>query len=131
MKKTLAVAALTGLVVLGAGTPALAAKPGPKTDPALNKVAYWEAAGYGTCSKVELTDGHKTFTLADGVYTLLVLKAGSGATANDVVVAPEAGVAYAHGTGKDLSHVISCVDEDDEDTETPGDGGGDPPVLTY
>lgn len=116
MKKSLAVAALTGLVVLTAGTPAFAAR----TDPALNKPATWEAAGYGTCSKVDLSDGVKDWTLPEGAYTLLVLKAGSGAAANAVIEAPAAGVAYAHPTGKDLSHVITCVGE-----ELPGDGDGD------
>ncbi|MBX9245076.1 hypothetical protein ICW40_09690 [Actinotalea ferrariae] len=132
MKKTLTVAALSGLLVLAAGTPALAAKPAPKNDPAPNKVAYWEAAGFGTCSKVELRDGHKTFTV-DGTPTVLVLKAGSGASAQDVVVAPEAGVAYAHSTGKDLSHVITCVGDGSEvPGEAPGDGpgeGGGPIII--
>lgn len=116
MKKSLAVAALTGLVVLTAGTPAFAAR----TDPALNKPATWEALGYGTCSKVDLTDGVKAWTLAEGTYTLLVLKAGSGTAANAVTEAPVAGVAYTHPTGKDLSHVITCVGDD-----VPGDGGGE------
>lgn len=114
MKKSLAVAALTGLVVLTAGTPAFAAK----TDAAQNKPAYWEAAGYGTCSKVDLTDGTRTWTLAEGSTTLLVLKAGSGAAANTVIELPAAGVAYGHSTGKDLSHVITCV----------GDGSGGGPI---
>lgn len=108
MKKALLTVALAGLA-LSAAAPAYAAPtPGP------NQEAYWEAMGYGDCTKEELDDGVGSFVLPappmGTAYTLLVLKAGSGATANDVIENPVVGEEYTHGTGKDLSHVIWCVD---------------------
>ncbi len=44
-------------------------------------------------------------------YSLLVLKAGSGSSASEVIQWPMAGVAYDHSTDKDLSHIIYCVGE--------------------
>lgn len=110
MKKSLLTAGLAAALLAGSAAPALAA---PHLGP--NQVAYWEGLGYGDCSKTELADGVGAVTLdplpAGTVYTLLVLKAGSGDGANVVVEDPEAGIVYDHGTGKDLSHVIVCTDE--------------------
>jgi hypothetical protein len=115
MKRTLTAAALTALAVVGMGATAHAA---PPDHAAQNHVAYWEAFTLqdDTCSKVELPDGVSSFTLPElpsrQVYTLLVLKAGSGSDAHALVWYPDAGVAYEHPTDKDLSHVISCVTEE-------------------
>lgn len=114
MKRVIVAAAIAALALLGLSTPAQAA---PPENAASNSVAYWEALTPedDTCMKEELPDGVSTFTLPelgpDQVYTLLVLKSGSGAGANTVVWYPVAGVAYDHDTGKDLSHVIYCVTE--------------------
>lgn len=110
MKKLLAASAVAAFAVLGLAAPAQAA---PPEAAAQNSTAYWEALGYGDCTKVELADGVSSYTLAElefpHEYTLLVLKAGSGATANQLVEYPVAGEAYAQANGKDLSHVIYCV----------------------
>ena len=114
MKRVIAAAAIAALAVLGLSTPAQAA---PPDEAATNSAAYWEAftPDDDTCTKVELPDGVSTYTLPelgpDQTYTLLVLKAGSGAGANTLVWNPIAGVAYGHDTDKDLSHIIYCVTE--------------------
>ena len=110
-KQLLAAAAVAGLAVIGLAAPAQAA---PPPGAQMNDVAYWESLGYGDCTKVEFGDGVSTYTLPDlpwgQQYTLVVLKAGSGATANDVVPWPSAGDTFGHSTGKDLSHIIVCTD---------------------
>lgn len=114
MKRMITAAVIAAFAVLGLSTPAQAA---PPTEAAQNSAAYWEAftPEDDTCTKVELGEGVSTFTLPalgpGQFYTLLVLKAGSGASANTVVENPVAGTAYAHDTGKELSHVIYCVAE--------------------
>lgn len=112
MKKLLAGAAAAAFAVLAIAAPAQAA---PPDHAAQNHEAHWEARGYGECTKVELPDGIGSVTLPEltppATYTLLVLKAGSGATANDLILWPMAGVAYDHATDKDLSHYIYCVGE--------------------
>ena len=109
MKKTLTAAGLTGLVLLGMAAPAAAT---PFSD--MNHEWYWESDGID-CTKVELDGYGKTFTLeplADGMqYIFLVLKAGSGSSAHQVIDYPEAGVAYGHQTTKGLSWAMSCVGE--------------------
>lgn len=111
-KQLLAAAAVAGLAVVGLAAPAQAA---PPLDAQMNQTSYWEAQGYGDCTKVEFGDGVESFTLdalpAGMNYTLLVLKAGSGASANDQQAFPWTGQAYTHMTGKDLSHVIYCMSE--------------------
>lgn len=113
MKRMITAAIIAAFAVLGVSTSAQAA---PPDHAAQNSAAYWEAftPEDDTCTKVELPNGVSTFTLpelgGDQMYTLLVLKAGSGA-ANTVVWFPVAGTAYGHDTGKDLSHVIYCVEE--------------------
>ncbi|ROR65811.1 hypothetical protein [Agrococcus jenensis] len=110
MKKMLAATAVAAFAVLGIATPAQAA---PPDNAAQNTEAYWEAMGYGDCTKVELPDGVGSYTLdpiaPPSIYTLLVLKSGSGASANDVIMYPWSGMAYMHSTSKDLSHIIYCV----------------------
>ena len=114
MKRLIAAAAIAAFAVLGLSAPAQAA---PSDQAATNSVAYWEALTPedDTCTKVELGDGVTTYTLpalpAGQMYTLLVLKSGSGAGANTVVWYPVAGVAYDHDSGKELSHIIYCVTE--------------------
>lgn len=116
MKRMITAVVVAAFAVLGLSTPAQAAPP----DHALtNSAAYWETVTPedDTCTKVELPDGVTSFTLpalGPGMaYTLLVLKAGSGASANTLVWDPVAGVAYTHDTGKELSHVIYCVTEEE------------------
>ncbi|MCR8671798.1 hypothetical protein [Agrococcus sp. HG114] len=112
MKKLLAAAAVAGFAVLGVATPAQAA---PPDSAAMNSEAYWENLGYGDCTKVEYGDGVTSVTLPElswpSEYTLLVLKAGSGTSANQLIMWPEAGVAYMHDSGKELSHIIYCMAE--------------------
>ncbi|MDR7234964.1 hypothetical protein [Agrococcus sp. BE272] len=111
MKKMLAAFGVAGLAVVGLAAPAQAAPPPSAT---MNHESYWEGLGYGDCEKMEFGDGVGSFTLPelpDGQqYTLLVLKAGSGEGANDLVLWPAPGT-YMHSSDKDLSHVIYCVDE--------------------
>lgn len=115
MRKILAAAAIAAFAAFGLSAPAQAAMP---DNAATNQASYWEAwtGADDECTKVELADGIDSYTLSElpagQVYTLLVLKAGSGASANTVVQFPEAGVAYMHSSGKDISHVIYCVAED-------------------
>jgi len=114
MKRVIAAAAIVAFAVLGLSAPAQAA---PPDQVAQNSASYWEALTPedDTCTKVELPDGVSTYTLpalsGGQIYTLLVLKAGSGAEANTVIWYPVAGVAYDHDSGKDLSHIIYCVTE--------------------
>lgn len=109
------------LTVLSAGL-ALVAIAGPASaavDPAANRPGFWQT-DTTTCAKVEVADGVGSWVLPaldEGSYALLVLKAG---TQNTVIEQPQAGVWYAPANGKDISHVITCVGEDDGD----GDGGG-------
>ncbi len=52
---------------------------------------------------------------AGSTWTLLILKAG---TANDQIPNPVVGQAYAHSSGKDISHVILCYEEVPTSTTT-------------
>ncbi len=110
-KQLLAATAVAGLAIVGLAAPAQAA---PPDWAAMNHTSYWEGLGYGDCSKVELPDGVGSVTLPElpwgEQYTLLVLKAGSGSSANDVIRWPVEGMTYEHSSGKDLSHVITCTD---------------------
>ena len=110
MKKLIVACAVAGLAAFGLAAPAQAA---PPLAAAQNHETYWENLGYGDCTKVELADGIGSYTLPSVSYplrySLLVLKAGSGADANDLVSFPTAGVAYTHDTDKDISHIIYCT----------------------
>ncbi|MCH1882225.1 hypothetical protein [Agrococcus sp. ARC_14] len=111
-KQLLAATAVAGLAIVGLAAPAQAA---PPPGAAMNHTDYWEAQGYGDCDKIDLPDGVGSYTLPElpwGLqYTLLVLKAGSGSSANDVIAWPVEGSTYEHATGKDLSHIIVCTTE--------------------
>lgn len=111
-KQLLAAVAVAGLAVVGLAAPAQAA---PPLEAQMNHTSYWEALGYGDCTKVELPDGVDSYTLPElewpMQYSLLVLKAGSGESANDTHQYPWSGVAYTHSTDRDLSHIIYCVME--------------------
>lgn len=124
--------ALGAALVVVAAAPA-SAKNG--VDPAKNSPRFWQT-DTTVCEKLEMSDGNATVVLPEapdgGAWALLVIKAGAGAQANAVVTAPEAGVAYGHPSGKDISHVITCLgagepgdpgDGDPSDGD-PGDGGG-------
>ncbi|ROR65809.1 hypothetical protein [Agrococcus jenensis] len=107
----IAAAALAAATVLGVAAPANAAQPSAA---AMNSEAYWESLGYGECTKYELPDGADIVwlpaTAPSQQFSLLVLKAGSGAMANDVIPYPyDDGYAYLHSSGKDISHYISCL----------------------
>lgn len=113
MKTMLAASAVAALAVLGAATPAHA---GPPEHAAQNTEAYWEALGYGDCHKYELPDGSDIVWLpgvATGQeITVLVLKAGSGSGSMDVILYPyDDGYIYQHSSGKDISHMIYCIDD--------------------
>lgn len=114
MKRMITAVVVAAIAILGLSTPAQAA---PPDHAASNSAAYWEALTPedDTCTKVELGAGIKSYTLPDPgdrmMYTLLVLKSGSGDSANTVIWYPVAGVAYAHTSGKELSHIIYCVTE--------------------
>ena len=114
MKRMITAAVLAAVAVLGLSAPAQAAPPDQAVQ---NSAAYWETITPedDTCTKVELPEGVSTYTLpelsGDQMYTLLVLKAGSGSDANTVIWYPVAGTAYGHDTDKDLSHIIYCVTE--------------------
>jgi hypothetical protein len=90
MKKTLAAFALATVAILGSSAPALAAP----TNPLANQASYWESPGV-TCTKVEINENIKTFTLSDPQsgteYVTLILKAGSGELANTVTRHPSPG----------------------------------------
>lgn len=80
-----------------------------------NKIEYWQDQGYGTCVKYEgdaLTEG-TSFTVPAApeghVYTLAVVKAGSGDGANELDTDVKAGdVLTRAGDDKEISHVILC-----------------------
>lgn len=110
MKRTLlAAAAVAGFAVVGIAAPAQAA---PPPNAAMNAETYWEMQGHGDCTKVELADGVSGYTVPWGSdLTLLVLKAGSGASAHYVITDPVPGMTYSHPSGRDLSHIIYCTDD--------------------
>ena len=92
----------------------------------MNAASYWQTDG-SECLKVEFGDGVKTFTLpvleSGKEYSALVLKAGSGSLANQVILAGlGTGDSFRHQTGKDLSHAIYCTVAK---VSTGGDDNGD------
>lgn len=103
----------------------------PDPDFALkNQPEYWEAQGYGECVKYDGVNA-QTFTVpappAGKEYTLAVVKAGSGQsteepheTHEDV----EEGDVLRHSSGKDISFVILCFDDDEEEENGNGNGNG-------
>lgn len=109
MKKLLATIAIAGFAVIGISTPAAAAP----NNPNMNHESYWETSTTD-CVKVEFADGVESYslpTLTNATYTMLILKAGSGELAHQVILWPIANVDYFHQTSKDLSHAIYCTME--------------------
>jgi hypothetical protein len=112
-----------GTMVLGASATAASAKShtGP-IDTDQNKVSYWEAVTGQECMKDERVGN--SYTVPAGDWSLLVIKAGSARSVenvNDVISNPVAGTSYSHSSGKGISHVILCSGGD-----YGGGGGGDP-----
>ncbi len=94
-------AALAALALVAGAASASAAG----VDPSLNNPDNWENGGQYECSKVEYSDGLKSFTKASGV-AFYVVKAG-----RDVTVT---GGGYGSGydtytSSKDISFIITCV----------------------
>src|SRR5690606_17815842 len=117
--------ALPGGVVatasVAAPEPAVSLSP---TAPNTNQPEYWEAyleaEGYinVACTKDDQSynDG---YTVPEGDWLLLVLKAGSGEGENDLVWNPVVGQTYFHASEKDISHVILCTGDEPATPTTP------------
>lgn len=71
-------------------------------DPTLNHVSYWEQGGLYDCSKVELSDGVKTWEMQPG-NGFYVFKAGTVVTVVD-----KSDVSGFYVSGKSISFVIEC-----------------------
>ena len=103
--------AAAALCLAAAGT-AMAGVGTASADPGPNGEAYWEAwleaEGYTgvDCTK---TDREGPFTVPSGDWVILVLKAGSGDDANEVIWNPVPGTVYEQTQGKDISHAIACI----------------------
>lgn len=96
---TLAATALAGTAFALLASPASAKSP---VDPSWNHPDTWENGAY-TCTKVELSDGTKSWTVGDGV-AFVVVKSGTSYTVVDAD--PYDTV---HDFDKDISFVISCT----------------------
>ncbi|MHA6667885.1 hypothetical protein ACX3O0_03345 [Homoserinimonas sp. A447] len=110
MKKLLAASAIACIATVGISAP-VAASP---ESASMNHETYWETSTTD-CTKVEFADGVTSFSLPSQyglTYTMLVLKAGSGDSANDVIGWPASDYDYYHQTGKGLSHAIYCTMEE-------------------
>ncbi len=104
--------ALGGVAVVG--TLALVADSSAQylpQDPEYNNVDYWQSNGYEYCVKYEpVTTPYLVPPAPEGgEWDLLVIKAGAGDEANQLIEDPLAGNTYDHSSGKDISHVILCV----------------------
>lgn len=90
----------------------------PATATDSNQVSFWCEAGF----KYEPVETPYVVPEppADSVWTLLVLKAGSGEGSNHPVENPVVGQAYTHPTGRDISHVILCYEGESGTTTTEG-----------
>ena len=88
--------------------------PGPRTtlpqNPTYNNPNYFTGPTYGLCTKLEPVTTPFVMPVPEfgNVWTLLVIKAGSGTDANELVPDPSSGQPYTHTSGKDISHVIFC-----------------------
>ena len=100
------------------------------SDPGPNQADYWEAQlverGY-TGVECEKFDKEGPFTVPEGTWALLVLKAGSGDDAHAEIPDPS-GEYVMHPNGKDISHAILCSGEKptDEPTDEPDDSDDEP-----
>jgi len=86
------------------------------SDDNTNDVGHWCESG------IKIEDPGTPFTVPeppDGyVWTLLVIKAGSGAGENEQFPNPIPGNQYTHSSGKDNSHVILCKESIPDETTT-------------
>jgi hypothetical protein len=108
--------------MLGGGAAVAVAQEPP--DGGSNTVGFWCPEG-----GVKLESVETPFVVpeppAGFVWTLLVLKAGSGPGENQTIDDPVVGQSYVRIDGKEISHVILCQSADDEDTTpTPNTFGG-------
>ena len=80
-------------------------------DPQYNNVSYWQSQGYEYCVKYEpvTTPYSVPAPVGGGTWDLMIIKAGAGDDANQLVSGPTAGGSYGHSSGKDISHIILCV----------------------
>jgi len=110
------IAMLTIVIVTLAGTLALVSTPEYDrndvfygTQEHQNQVSDWCEVGF----KYEpvATPFVVPAPAAGTTWTLLVLKAGSGADENTTFGYPTPGQSYYHGTGKDISHAILCYEQ--------------------
>ncbi|NNL47571.1 MAG: hypothetical protein HKO76_04310 [Acidimicrobiia bacterium] len=93
---TLALSLIAGLSI----APAALAKDTNHTD-------YWATNGL-ECSKIDESQGQ--IWISDGDYDLVVVKASKY---NDVIAGVSAGDTLRASSGKDISHIITCVGGDD------------------
>lgn len=94
---TLALSLIAGLSV----APAALAKDTNHTD-------YWASHHSMECSKIDESQGQEW--ISDGHYDLVIVKASKY---NDLVQNVDQGVALRSSSGKDISHIITCVGGDD------------------
>ena len=108
MKKTLLMVSVI-IAVMAIMTGALA------TD--TNHVSYWCEDGV----KYEPVDTpfHVPEPATGTVWSLLILKAGSGDGQNETWDYPDVGGWYSHSSGKDNSHAILCIEEEQTTTTVP------------
>ncbi len=80
-------------------------------DPEYNNVEYWQSNGYEYCVKYDPVDTPYLVPAAPegGTWDLLIIKAGAGDQANQLIDDPAVGTTYEHSSDKDISHVILCV----------------------
>ena len=80
-------------------------------DPQYNNVSYWQSQGYEYCVKYEpvATPYSVPAPAGGGTWDLMIIKAGAGDDANQLVSGPTVGGSYGHSSGKDISHIILCV----------------------
>ena len=80
-------------------------------DPEYNDVEYWQSNGYEYCVKYDPVDTPYLVPAAPegGTWDLLIIKAGAGDQANQLIDDPAVGTTYEHSSDKDISHVILCV----------------------
>ncbi len=94
-------------------------------EPGPNTVAYWCGDANDAGIKYEPVDTPFIVPAPpDGyVWTLLIVKAGStdigNGPGNDAPIAnPVVGDEYSHSSGKDISHIILCMDPEPKETTT-------------
>jgi hypothetical protein len=106
-------------------------------DPELNKASYWvdyftqQGKADVKCTKYEPVS--TPYILGDApegrTWLAIIIKAGAGDDANEVIMNPEPGE-YSHASGKDNSHVIVCSIPHQTQTTTPPHTTTTPPHTT-